>query len=163
MLHCAQDLRLVTNGPSSKPMTEGPGVVSYGCNEHSMRTATVRNPDTKKTKKKVKAGKQIQDQVQYSAVSELTIQKATQIPAKEDNKKKTDEQYKEALTFPETDGVMLFKNKNYKVPVSIGINLSRMLPTVCLFEIGAGPNLIRAYVLDPSWLETITQCDMPKI
>lgn len=68
----------------------------------------------------MKVGKQIQDQLQYRSVSEETSEKAAQLPTKNDKEKKPDEVYKEVLSFSEKGERSLFKNKNYKISVSIG-------------------------------------------
>lgn len=62
-----------------------------------------------------------------------------------------------------TGKISLFKSKNYKVTVSIEINSSDMRPIVRDFDTGAFPQLIRAEVLDQSWLDNISQCDMLEI
>lgn len=80
-------------------------------------------------------------------------------PAKKIDKK-PDEPYKDVLAFPETGEISLFKNRNYQVFVSIRLESSRMRTILCVSDLGAGPNLIRADVLDPSWLYSILQHDM---
>lgn len=37
-----------------------------------------------------------------------------------------------------------------------------MHATVCVLDTGAGANNIRAHALDPNWLDTIYQRDMPE-
>lgn len=83
--------------------------------------------------------------------------------AKRTGKKMPDELYKAVLAFSETGEVVLFRNKNYQVSVSIGMNSSQMRHTICVFDNSAGPNLIRAKVLDLIWLDSIRQRDMPDI
>lgn len=100
-------------------------MVTCACNAYPTKAATVRKSAKKQnTKKERKAGKQIVHQVQYPAISEKTTQEAVQIPSEKEDKKKPDEPYKDVLKFLETGKVSLFKNKNYNVSVSIGLNLS---------------------------------------
>lgn len=53
-------------------------------------------------------------------------------------------------------------NKNYEVFIFSSANLSHMRPVVWIFNIGAGTNFIRAYVLTQTWLESIRQRDFPE-
>lgn len=62
-----------------------------------------------------------------------------------------------------TGNVSQFNNKNYKVSVSIELTSSRMRPLAYVFDIGAGPKLITADVLDLNWLDSISQRDILEI
>lgn len=92
MLRLARNLHLTTTAPSQKLITEDLGVVARRCNNYRTKASTIRKlTKKKKTKKKVNAGKQIHDQVQYSAINENTTQVEVHIPAKKVDKKNQDE------------------------------------------------------------------------
>lgn len=74
-----------------------------------------------------------------------------------------DEPYKDVLVFPETRKVSLFKNSNYQVSVSIAIHSSWMRQIICVLDSGMGANVIRPDPLDPTWLDSIRQENMPNI
>lgn len=54
----------------------------------------------------------------------------------------------EDLEFPATGKMLLSKSKNFKIAVFIGLLLSHLRPIVYVLDTGAGPNIIRADVLD---------------
>lgn len=63
----------------------------------------------------------------------------------------------------ETCEVWLFKNKKYRVSVSISLHFSRVPTIVCLFDTGMGVNHIRTDLLSPNCLESIHNCNVPEI
>lgn len=67
------------------------------------------------------------------------------------------------MAFLKAGEVSLFKNKYYKVSVSIGSNLLGLRPTFCIIDTRAGPSLLRADILDQSWLNTIRQRSVSEI
>lgn len=69
----------------------------------------------------------------------------------------------ENLSLLETCKILLFRSKNCKVPVSIGLNSSRMRQFTCVFDTRAGPKLVQANDLDRTRLDSIRQRDMPEI
>lgn len=75
--------------------------------------------------------------------------------------RKPDEPYQDILAFSEKDEIILFKRKNCKLSVSIGILSSGQRPVVCGFDTGTGTNLIRAEILDQHWLDSIRHIDLP--
>lgn len=81
-------------------------------------------------------------------------------PGKEIDKKKLDEPHKDVLAFMETDEVSRFKSESYQVSLSIEFNSPQMGPFKCVFGSCTGPNIIRADILDPTWLDGIGQRDM---
>lgn len=79
-------------------------------------------------------------------------------------KKPSDKPYKEILSFAKTGIIiLLFKSKNYKVSVSIGLNSSRMYPNICVFDTFESANLVRANFLDATWLDSVRQRGMPEM
>lgn len=77
--------------------------------------------------------------------------------------KKPEEPYQEALTFPETGEISLFESNHCKVFVLIVLNYWRMRPITCVYETGAGLNLVRADILDLNWLDSVRSRDMSEI
>lgn len=78
-------------------------------------------------------------------------------------KKEPHEPYKDILAIPEIVEVSLFKNKNYKVAWSTGLNMSRLRPIVCVLDNKVGPNPITAGVTDTSRQDSFRKRDMPDI
>lgn len=111
----------------------------------------------------VKPGRQKRSDVEYPISIAEKTQEAVEAPAKKTEKKNTDEPYQHILEFPETGEISLFKRRNYKVSVLVGIGSSRMNPVICVFDIGSGPNLIRDDGLDQRSLDNVPQRDMPEI
>lgn len=136
--------------------------MACGCQNYFTKAEAVQKPTKKHKTKELKAGEQTQKLVYYPASNDKTTQEAVEAPAEKINKRLWD-LYKNGLAFPEIDEVSLFKNKNYQVSVPIGLRSSRMSPIQCVFDTGTGTNLIRADVLDPIWLNSIRQRDMPDI
>lgn len=78
-------------------------------------------------------------------------------------KKQQDEPYQKILAFSEMGELSLFENKNYKVSVSIRLNLSLMHLVVSFFDANAHRKCIQANVLSHSWLESIRESGLPEI
>lgn len=102
---------------------------------------------------------------QHKVEAEKVIKELAQISVEKQNQttlKKPDEPYQDILTFPETDKVSFFKNKNYNTTVSIGLNTSYTRSIVRVQGTGASLRIIRANFLDQRWLDIIRPRDMPK-
>lgn len=78
-------------------------------------------------------------------------------------KKPSNEPYQEVLSFPETGEISLFKSKNYLVSVPVGLKSLPVSPVICVIDTGAGPILIQVDFLEPTWLDSVRQHDMPEI
>lgn len=52
------------------------------------------------------------------------------------------EPYAEVSTLQETEIVSLLAKRSYKVTVSTGLTASHKRPIKCIFDTGAGPNLL---------------------
>lgn len=76
---------------------------------------------------------------------------------------KPEELYRDILALPETGEISIFKSSTYKVSVCIRFDSSNIRPFVCMFDTGAGLNLVGADVLDQSLLNNICQSDMLEI
>ena len=65
--------------------------------------------------------------------------------------------YSSTVAFEAEDNetINLFKSKNYKVSMSLGIRSYEMVPTISVMDTGAGPNLVDKRILPPSWLDRI--------
>lgn len=103
---------------------------------------------------------------QEKAEAGKVIKKETQVTAgnrNQNNPRKPDEPYQYIFALQETDESLLFKMKNYKVSVSIGLLLLHMRRFVCVFDTNRGPTFKRADVLDPTWLDRVFHGDMPEI
>ena len=46
---------------------------------------------------------------------------------------------------------------NYKVEASLGSSFAKPTPALCVFDTGAGPNIVRANVLPPEALESLAK------
>lgn len=79
------------------------------------------------------------------------------------SKKPSDEPYQEILLFTKTGKISLFESKNNKFSVSIVLTSSRMRPIIYVIDNNTGPNLVRADVLDSTWLYSVSQRDMLEI
>lgn len=79
------------------------------------------------------------------------------------DKKKPDEPCKNVLVFSETDEVSLFKNTNYKVSVSVGLNSSQLRPIVFVLDTAESLRHIKADDLNPSWLDSINHHNIQDI
>lgn len=69
----------------------------------------------------------------------------------------------EIISFAESEKVVLFKKKNFKVAVSTGLKLLHFRLTTCTLDTSACPNLIRVDLLGLSWERRIHQRDLPDI
>lgn len=93
---------------------EGFGIVARGCNNYHNKTDTVREPAKTQTKKKVKAVNR--QEVKYSIMPVLTRRLKREcelLPRRLTSTRWT--------AFPERGTVLLFKNMNYQVSLSIGL------------------------------------------
>lgn len=152
-------------------------VVAFGCNKQST-TGNVRISDITKTAHKSKAGirnkkkstdycrnkktKNGQDKSKNGKV----IEEETHVSFENlhlKTPKRLGEPYQNTLKFLETGQLLLFKGRNYKIFVSIWLEFSRTHPVSCVFDIGAGPDLINAVVLGQRWLKNLHQCDTLEI
>lgn len=106
------------------------------------------------------AGKQTRSKSQCPASADENTQEAVETPAKKTDKKTPEKPYKCILPFLETGLELLFKEKIYQVSVSIGLNSWKMRPIKFVFDSGAGPDLIRADILGPSWLDSVCKREM---
>lgn len=57
----------------------------------------------------------------------------------------------ETCTLEERTKIFLFYRKDYMAPVPVGISAIEMHPVACVFDTGAGPNLIREDFLRQGW------------
>lgn len=73
------------------------------------------------------------------------------------------ELFPEILPFSETGKASLLNSKDYKISVSIGLYSLILYPVIFGFDTGACADLVRADVIDVSWLENIGQWDMVEI
>lgn len=122
-------------------------VLGFGGSNYASKVDTLQKHSGKQQKKKVKAGKRSRIKGQYPASADRKTQEAVEKPARRTDKKTPDKSCKDVLAFPDTGEVSLFKNKNYQCSVSIGIHSSQMHLVVCVFNTGAGPNIIRVDAL----------------
>ena len=63
--------------------------------------------------------------------------------------------YAEILTMTSTEPVVLFKKRNYKVRLTVGINSTVAHPVTSVLDTGAGPNLINKDFLPTQWHSNI--------
>jgi len=66
-----------------------------------------------------------------------------------------------ALTHPSSSPISLFKKRNYKIGISVGVQASITHPVTCVLDTGAGPNLINKDFLPPSWTDKIRPAQDP--
>lgn len=165
LLHFTQDPYHAAVSASQKPNQWE----SWG---HSLFTfnidptaAAVRIYYKQRNKKKNKAGIKRLQKAQVPAINGTDSQYMAQMTVNETteeiSKKPWNELYQDFRSFSEAGEISLVKSKNRKVSVSIGIDSSRMHRVVCVIGTSAGANLVRADVLDPAWLDSIRQRDMP--
>lgn len=63
--------------------------------------------------------------------------------------KKFQELYAEVCADEDTDEIILFNERNYKVAISAGLGSSRIRPVKCVLDTGVGPNLLRENLVEP--------------
>lgn len=78
-------------------------------------------------------------------------------------KEPSDELYQAVLPVSETGEILLLRSSDYMVLVSIGQTSLRMHSVSSVFDIGAGPDLVQAGILDPAWLDSFHARGMPEI
>lgn len=104
---------------------------------------------------------------QHSAKSEKNNQEAVLISKQENNKtavkKQPNELQQVILAFPGHRQNIYAWEKNYKISVLIGLNLTRIRPIVCAFDTVNGSNLIRGDVLQRTLQDCISESDVPDI
>lgn len=98
--------------------------------------------------------------IKYPRSACKKTQNAVETAAKKTERKTLDRPYKAFLALPENGKDLLFRNRYYQLSVLIGKDLSAMHPVLCVLDNDAGPSPIRAYVLDPIYLDSIRQRDM---
>lgn len=143
--------------------TEGGRVVSCRFKKYRLKARTVRKPGKKHKAKNVKAAKEIRESVQYTVNSYNAMQKTGEALVRNIEKDNLDEPYSDVVVIPEIGIISLFKNNAYQILMSVGHYSSQMRRAVPVFQTGAGFNLIRANVSNPTWLKSIHQCDMRDI
>lgn len=117
------DLLLQTEDPVKNKATEGAGVVAHGHKNHL-------NLPVRKKKEE-----------------QFAVAEAAQVPSKvseEVGNSPPNSSYAEVIKLVETDEVPLFKKKNYKLSVSIGLRSSNMRPLICVVDRGTEPNTLRS-------------------
>lgn len=118
--------------------------MTYLCQE-KRKWKTLVAKVTKEYRYKLKLKKNTQDVAQESNSS--TIEKIL--------KKASNRPYQEALSFPKTFQIALFKSKNYKVSAPIELNYFSTRPNVCVLYKVARPNLVWVYVRNSTWLDIV--------
>lgn len=63
--------------------------------------------------------------------------------------------YAEVCALDDIDEIKLFKIRNCNVSTSIELNSSRIRPSNCGSDFGAGPNLPRDDKIEPGWMNSI--------
>lgn len=80
------------------------------------------------------------------------MQEVVEAAAKKVEKNQPDEPYKNVLKFITIGKLLLFKNENYQISVSIELISKQMCPTICALDSGTGSDLFQA---DRSGLKNI--------
>lgn len=101
--------------PVKKWECESAGVVSRGCDNYPAETEAVPRPAIKHKTKKVQAGKQVWNPVQYTISTEETTQEAVETPTKKIGKR-PDERYKDVLALLNTSKVSHFRTRTTRYP-----------------------------------------------
>lgn len=127
-------------------------------NNFPTKAEAARKSHKKSKTKKNKAGKQTWNVLQNPGSTDMKPRETADTPARKIFEK-ADQPYKNVLVIPETGKVLLLKNSNYRVSLSIKPDLSQLRPMLCICAIVAVPGLKRGVILDPSCLDSIQQCD----
>lgn len=69
----------------------------------------------------------------------------------------TKSHYEGTCTFEDAAGVTLFNKENYKVSISVVITANEMRTVSCVFDTGAGLNVIREDFLGKRWARSMKQ------